>query len=127
MKTFRVLLAFGLLFVLGAGSANTQGIPCPENVVGGVPPALLNPQLGQRTQGLCYQQFVLLHSAIVRTPLWSAEHLTADRIGAATDLPRPSSSAFHAEHRLRADDRAELDDYANSGYDRGHMSPNGDM
>jgi endonuclease G len=64
---------------------------------------------------------------VTRTPLWSAEHLTRDRLEGAEALKRPRGNAFHAEPRLSKSERAELKDYARSGYDRGHMSPNGDM
>jgi endonuclease G len=77
------------------------------------------------TTELCYGVFGVMHSGITRTPLWSAEHLTADHIAAARELSREDS--FHVEKRLPAGARAELDDYARSGYDRGHMAPNGDM
>ena len=46
-------------------------------------------------------------------------------IAAARGLPRDSE--FHAEPALPPDERAELPDYARSGFDRGHMSPSGDM
>jgi endonuclease G len=69
--------------------------------------------------------FSVLHSGITRTPLWSAEHLQAQNIAAAQELSRENS--FHAESRLPAGQRAELADYSRSGYDRGHMAPNGDM
>jgi endonuclease G len=59
--------------------------------------------------------------------VWVAEHLTAREVATAKGLDRPESTAFHAEAQLAAADRAELDDYARSGYDRGHMAPNGDM
>ena len=62
---------------------------------------------------------------MTRTPLWAAEHLTPDRLRAAAALPRKNS--FHAEAALPAGERAELADYAGSGYDRGHMAPDGDM
>jgi endonuclease G len=66
-----------------------------------------------------------MHSGITRTPLWSAEHLKASNLEAAQDLSRENS--FHAERKLPAGQRAELADYARSGFDRGHMAPNGDM
>jgi endonuclease G len=66
-----------------------------------------------------------MHSGITRTPLWSAEHLTRSNIDAARTLSRENS--FHPEPALLISGRAELKDYARSGFDRGHMSPNGDM
>ena len=125
----RLVLAsvIGLMTVLGLGlsSATAQPESCPQHFVGGTPPALLKPQLAQGTQPLCYEQFAVLHSGVVRTPLWSAEHLTRDRVEAASQLKR--RNAFHREPRLPPQDRAALADYARSGYDRGHMSPSGDM
>src|SRR3954467_12612657 len=114
------MLVFGLIAVVGFSPTSTQAQPesCPQHFVGGTPPVLLKPQLAQRTQALCYEQFAILHSGIVRTPLWSAEHLTRDEIDAAGQLKR--RNAFHHESRLPPEDRAELSDYARSGYDRGH-------
>ena len=66
-----------------------------------------------------------MHSALSRGPLWSAEHLVRSNVDAAEQLPRRDS--FHAEPQLPFGDRAELTDYVRSGFDRGHMSPNGDM
>jgi endonuclease G len=127
MRRFLCALLTGLMAVVGFGqsSAMAQLERCGQHFVGGTSPALLKSQLSRRTQALCYEQFAVLHSGIVRTPLWSAEHLTRDEIEAAGQLKR--RSAFHHEARLPPEDRAELADYAHSGYDRGHMSPSGDM
>src|SRR5690349_15419682 len=120
-------LVISLMSVLWFGQTAAQAQPetCPQHFVGGTPPALLKPQLDHKTQALCYEQSAVLHSGVVRTPLWSAEHLTRNEIDVAGLLKRRNS--FHRESRLPPEDRAELADYAGSGYDRGHMSPNGDM
>ena len=98
---------------------------CDDHFVAGQAPRITNPKLGNKTETLCFNVFSVLHSGITRTPLWSAEHLQAENIAAAQELSRENS--FHSEARLPAGQRAELSDYSRSGYDRGHMAPNGDM
>lgn len=98
---------------------------CPAHYVDGRAPEFVNQKLSAATTELCYGVFGVMHSGITRTPLWSAEHLTADHLASAQNLSRENS--FHTESQLPASQRAELSDYARSGYDRGHMSPNGDM
>ena len=115
------LLAPGL--APAAAAALSSG--CPDHYVGGRAPEIRNPKLAIATRELCYGVFGVMHSGVTRTPLWSAENLRADRLEAAEGLKR--DNAFHAEPRLPRSQRAELDDYARSGYDRGHMAPNGNM
>jgi len=98
---------------------------CPEQFAAGVAPTITNVKLTPRTQEVCFESYVVLHSGISRTPLYSAEHLTRANVEAAKTLSRRDS--FHPESSLPTQDRAELSDYSRSGYDRGHMSPNGDM
>ena len=112
---------------LFSGAAHTQGDACLSQLQNSTPPTLVNAKLAAKTTQLCFSEFVVLHSGVSKTPVWSAEHLTAERIDAATGLPRPRSNAFHAEQRLPRGERSELSDYKGSGFDRGHMSPNGDM
>jgi endonuclease G len=114
------LLACGLL---AAGTAAAGD--CPAHYVGGRLPEIRNQKMAAATTELCYGVFGVMHSGLTRTPLWSAEHLTAGNLAAAQDLSRENS--FHAEPQLPAGQRAELSDYARSGFDRGHMAPNGDM
>jgi len=116
----RYLAAAALL----ASSLASAG-ECPAHYVDGRLPEIRNPKMTTATTELCYGVFGVMHSGITRTPLWSAEHLTAQNIDAAKNLSRENS--FHPEPRLPARARAELADYARSGYDRGHMAPNGDM
>jgi endonuclease G len=61
---------------------------CPEHFFENQAPDLLNPKLTAETTELCFSAFSAEHSGITRTPLWSAEHLTAARILAARQLPR---------------------------------------
>lgn len=119
----------GAVLVLGLGlSVVARAAPtahCPQHFAGGQAPLLENSKLKARTQALCYEAFAVLHSGISRTPLYAAEHLYSQRLAQAKSLSRKDS--FHAEDALPTADRAELGDYARSGYDRGHMAPNADM
>jgi endonuclease G len=108
-----------------AGRSAPQPQSCDDHFVAGQAPRITNPKLDKATEELCFNVFSVLHSGLTRTPLWSAEHLQAGNIAAAQELSRENS--FHSESRLPPNQRAELSDYARSGYDRGHMAPNGDM
>jgi endonuclease G len=98
---------------------------CPAHFLGGDDPDIVNPRLAQDTREICYSGYAVLHSGITRTPLWSAEHLTRDRVADAEAMTR--ENAFHPEPSLPPAERAELKDYQRSGFDRGHMAPSGDM
>jgi endonuclease G len=98
---------------------------CADHYLDGRAPQIQNPKLAPATKELCFNVFSVMHSGVTRTPLWSAEHLEAQEVESAQQLTRENS--FHAEQRLPAGQRAELADYARSGFDRGHMAPNGDM
>lgn len=121
--TRAVLWAAALL--LQAYAAHAAPTACPGHFAAGQAPDLANPRLAPGTHALCFQAFAVLHSALTRTPLYSAEHLTADRIEAARATPR--SGDFHPDPALPPGERAELSDYARSGFDRGHLAPAGDM
>jgi endonuclease G len=128
----RSLPAAALAALLLASSAAPHAAPiatsaeaCPQHYLEGQAPRILNDKMARATRELCFNVFGVMHSGVTRTPLWSAEHLTARRIAAAEDMSR--DNAFHAEPRLPKAQRAELADYARSGFDRGHMAPSGNM
>lgn len=121
MTRFHVI-ALALLAVAFPIAARAE---CEALFVGGRAPALLNPRMAQRTTFLCNDAYAALASGVTRGPLWSAEHLTAPDLAQARVTPREGT--FHDEERLPPDDRATVEDYTNSGYDRGHMTPSGDM
>jgi endonuclease G len=118
------LARVALLCSMLSGTAAWAG-GCPAHYVDGRLPEIRNPKLASATRELCYGVFGVMHSGITRTPLWSAEFLRAENVEAAQALSRENS--FHAEPKLPPAQRAELSDYARSGFDRGHMAPNGDM
>ena len=113
-----------LLLVLAVTSAFAGQSACPQFYAAGVAPDLVNQQLAPKSRELCNEVYVVLHSGITRTPLYAAEHMTRENLQMTKGLPR--SNVFLSDHRLPANERAELRDYARSGYDRGHQFCAGD-
>ncbi|TCM70996.1 endonuclease G [Acinetobacter calcoaceticus] len=87
------------------------------------PPYLNKQSLQKNSYPLCFNGFNVMYSGVSKTPLWSAEYLTPSRL--SQKIKREDS--FHEETRVSTQHRALLSDYRGSGYDRGHMAPNGDM
>jgi endonuclease G len=78
---------------------------------------------GNSGEILCREGYLLAHDSVRKTPVWVIEHLTAEK--ASGSLSR--KDAFKADPNLAKGQRAELSDYKNSGYDKGHMAPSADM
>lgn len=128
-----ILIPLLLLASCGGGSpepdnaveaANPQG-SCLTMHPGGKPPVLVNKAYEQKTHYRCRRSFDAVTSGVTRQPLWVAEVINDASIRMARSLERVDD--FHPDEDIPAGDRAELSDYRGSGYDRGHMAPNGDM
>jgi len=116
-------IVFAVFLVFFASVAMAASSPCPQHYLSGEAPDFLNPRLSTKSKEVCYSGFTVIHSGVTRTPLTSAEHLTKERL--SKHVKR--NGEFHPDSNLPASDRAELADYAQSGYDRGHMAPAADM
>lgn len=95
---------------------------CPQFFPGGKPPTVSAQPLQRE---LCFSEFAVLHSGQTKTPVYVAQRLNAQLLQQGRDLPRKDK--FYADARLPRAERAELADYKNSGFSRGHMAPAGDM
>lgn len=104
--------------------AATDFSRCPQFFVQGAAPQVRNTQ-SLNPRALCFESFAVLHSGTTKTPVYVAERLNAQQVADAKDEER--TNRFFADARLPRAERAELDDYKGSGYDRGHMAPAGDM
>jgi endonuclease G len=74
----------------------------------------------KNTQELCNDEFATLYSYDTKTPLMSYEHHDT-----AVKIKR--TGKFHIDNRIPKQYQSVDSDYVKSGYDRGHMSPSGDM
>lgn len=119
----KLLAALLSLAVFAIAHAQTTG--CEKHFFRDAPPEFTRQALQASTVGLCFEAFSVMHSGVSKTPLWSAQHLTRERLLAAKSVKREDS--FHAEDALPPQSGAALADYARSGYDRGHMAPAADM
>ena len=72
---------------------------------------------------ICRHAYILEHDNAARIPLWVAYTLTPEH--AVGCIPR--TNAFAADASVPKGQRAELEDYAKSGYDIGHLANAADM
>lgn len=82
------------------------------------------PANAARGKPLCFEGFAVLYSTTTKTPIYSAEVLTRQRVQAAMGEPRTNN--FFEDPRLAATEQASLQDYRGSGLDRGHLTPAAD-
>lgn len=115
-----------VLLLASSNSALAEDLAkCSASFYQGIYPNITNKKLTRDTKPLCFNGFAVMYSGVTKTPLWSAEHLTKKRINDAKKISREDN--FHEESRLPKAMRATLSDYSKSGFDRGHLAPNGNM
>ena len=83
------------------------------------------PQMKDENQGMRIDHagHTLAYNKAYNTPYWVAWQLTRDH----TDGPESRSKKFWADPAVEKAYRVEWYEYKESGYDRGHMCPAGDM
>lgn len=129
-KVLLALIATGSFAIAFGSEKISKFIPlqsssgaCLNQFYREVPPLLNKESLTKHSYALCFNDFNVMYSGVSKTPLWSAEYLSPDRL--SIKIKREDN--FHEETRVEMAHRALLSDYRGSGYDRGHMAPNADM
>ena len=71
----------------------------------------------------CHEGYSLLHDNDAKIPVWVSYTLTPEHtLGCSS-----RTEAFVADEALQEGLRSEPSDYVRSGYDKGHLAPNGDF
>ncbi len=103
-QAMRPFLPTLLLALSALACIRAQASQCPaEQFAGGQMPRITVPALARDTRPLCSHFFSVLYSGVSRTPLYSAEHLTADSVARAMKEPARlwhRESAFRRRHGL---------------------------
>lgn len=122
LKTYiRVTATLLLIGYAALVQASSDFAACLGFFANGKPPIVAqNPM----NRALCYDAFAILHSGESKTPVFVAEKLNPASIA---DAHEKRTDKFFADARLPSSQRATLEDYKGSGFDRGHMAPAGDM
>ena len=119
-----LLLLATLLVATPAFSDENDFAKCRQFFPNNTPPVIRH-QEELKPRALCFSAFAVLHSGKSHTPIYVAERLNKVNLLASKDIPR--SNLFFEEARLPQAERAQLEDYLGSEFDRGHMVPAGDM
>jgi endonuclease G len=119
---YRYLAVIALDLGSATQSYADQGFAaCPQFFAQGIPPVV---ETRPMQRALCYDAFAILHSGESKTPVLVAQRLNRASVA---DADEKRTNRFFPDARLRSTERATLEDYQGSGYDRGHMAPAGDM
>ena len=118
----RILFALALILAPFGAFAWEQKPPRDINTCAKDAPFGL-PTIRQGQNVICRAAYVLANDPIAKIPQWVAYTLTPDE--AVGCVPR--TNAFAADASVPKGQRAELEDYAKSGYDIGHIANAADM
>lgn len=122
LKNFtRIAAALLLIGYAAIVQATSDFSTCLGLFANGKPPVVAS---NPANRALCYDAFAVLHSGESKTPVFVAEKLNRASIA---DADEKRTNKFFADARLPSSQRATLEDYKGSGFDRGHMAPAGDM
>jgi len=111
MKTLLLLLLLPLSVL-----ANSVNERCPQFVAHGSPQTALDES---NTQYLCRLNYAVHYRNDTKTAEWVAERITVESVKGSSKR----KNDFRPDADIPTQHRATLQDYAGSGYDRGHMSP----
>ncbi|MFA6014379.1 MAG: DNA/RNA non-specific endonuclease [Gallionellaceae bacterium] len=125
LKTYlnRFALIAALSISATAQATNTDFNQCPQFFANNTSPVIQKPE-GLKLRALCYSEFAVMHSGKSRTPVYVVEKLNRQNL---QNAHKKRTDQFFADARLPRSERAELEDYKGSGFDRGHMAPAADM
>ena len=79
----------------------------------------VQPLTTTREHLLCQADYVIDYDDDLRIPIWTAYRLRSEDL----EHNQPRVEAFRRDPRLKEEVTATLADFAESGYDRGHMAP----
>lgn len=124
MQKLVLSLILGIAPALAGATGTADFSQCRQLFANNTPPNIVvSPALKLRP--LCYDAFAVMHSGRSKTPVYVAERLSRSQLLDARDEKR--TDQFFADARLPRAERAELEDYRGSGFDRGHLAPAGDQ
>ena len=126
------LLRYGLIVVLPATGCQPSSVPTVTPLPSGNAAASITAtptgHLAWGPEGcdgsfLDHRYFVICYARDWRLARWTAYQLTPDDLSGNA----PRSERFRPDQLLPPSERAELSDYRNSGFDRGHLAPADDF
>lgn len=118
MKLLLLLAALLPLSALAGVSPSRPISECAQHVPFGVPTTQKTD-----TTTICRPGYALQHDNRAKIPVWVAYELTREKaLGCSA-----REDGFEPDRAIPAGKRAELRDYAKSGYDIGHMANSADM